>query len=524
MLASALSRLSIAATLLSLGLAPAARAGHDFNGDGVDDLVVGDPWADVGGIIDAGQVQVIFGVPGQVVGSGARQDLDWQSLGLGSAEASERLGTTVATGDFNGDGFDDLVIGDPNRRVKGIYGSGSIIVVMGGASGLSAPKEWNQASKDSKGHKVKDKPEVVDLGRLGEGQERFGLSIATGDFNGDGFDDIAAGVFETVHGKTQAGAVAVLYGSKKGITAFKNQLISQDTRRMKDTCETDDQFGAAVIAGDFNGDGRDDLAVGVPQEVNGVFDGAVQVILGSKHGLKAKKNSIVYAADVAVGPSFEPDFARVLGQGDFDGDGKHELVISNQAETVHGKNGAGAVYVLPGSTTGPTLVGKQTWNEDVAGLATSAETGEFFGIAVASADFDGDAIADLAIGNPLDLQGDIRPGAVLILKGGALGLTSVGRQVWSQDSPGIPEIGEQYDNFGTSLGAGDFDKNGVMDLVVGAPSEDIDTAIDAGGINVIYGQFGGSLDSSGAQFLIQGTGGFTGVATAGEFFGLVIGS
>ncbi len=516
-------RLSIGLPILAALVSPAARAGSDFNGDGVDDLVVGDPWADVGGVVDAGQVQVLFGVTGQPIGSGTRQDCDWQTFGLATAATNERFGSSVAIGDFNGDGFDDLAIGDPNRIVKDIFGSGSVFVLAGGVSGLSGPREWNQASKDSKGRKVKDKPEIVDLGRLGEGQERFGHTLATGDFNGDGFDDLAIGVFETVSGKTNAGAVAVLYGSKKGLTAARNQLLTQDTKKMKDVAEQDDQFGAALVAGDFNGDGRDDLAIGVPQEEHNLVDGAAQIVFGGKKGLKAKKNAILFASDLGMGPSFQPDFARVLDAGDFNGDGRSELVASNQAETVNGKDGAGAVYVFTGATSGLSTAASTKFTEDTAGLPTTAAVGEFFGVALATGDLDGDLIDDLAIGNPLDIQGDIRPGAVLILRGGVSGLGTAGNQWWSQDTAGIPEAGEQYDNFGTALGIGDYDKNGRADLVVGVPGEDVDGAEDAGGINAIYGQAGGSLSSTGAQFLVQGAGNINGVVSAGEFFGLVIG-
>ena len=125
-----------------------------------------------------------------------------------------------------------------------------------------------------------------------------------GDFNGDGYDDLAVGVpYEDVvtggSDNVDAGSVTVIYGSASGLTAAGNQVWTQGTAGMLDVVEPGDAFGYALAVGDFNGDGRDDLAVGVPNEgfaSEGLgrlaAAGAVQVIYGSAAGLTAADSQI----------------------------------------------------------------------------------------------------------------------------------------------------------------------------------------------------------------------------------------
>jgi len=119
-----------------------------------------------------------------------------------------------------------------------------------------------------------------------------------GDFNGDGFDDLAIGVpgEGVISADDGAGGVNVLYGSSNGLSAtspLPDQFWTQNSANVNDASEQDDGFGDSLASGDFNGDGKDDLAIGVPGESvdtgggNIRFAGAVNVLYGSSNGLSA---------------------------------------------------------------------------------------------------------------------------------------------------------------------------------------------------------------------------------------------
>jgi hypothetical protein len=104
------------------------------------------------------------------------------------------------------------------------------------------------------------------------------------DFDGDGFDDQAIGIpRESIGGVPDMGAVQVIYGSAGGLAAAGNQLWHQDVAGIEGAGKLSDRFGEAIACGDFNGDRRDDLAVGIPSEDSGNTDGrAVQVFYGTR--------------------------------------------------------------------------------------------------------------------------------------------------------------------------------------------------------------------------------------------------
>ena len=158
--------------------------------------------------------------------------------------------------DFNGDWYADLAIGVPDENIGSVADAGAVNILYGGrGAGLSTRNNrvWSQ-----------DEAGVVDQA---ETEDEMGNRLAVGDFNGDGFYDLAAGVQqEDIGAVNAAGAVHIFYGSATGLTAAGNELLSQNTLGVLDAAEPDDEFGRALAVGDFDRDGYADLAVGVPYE------------------------------------------------------------------------------------------------------------------------------------------------------------------------------------------------------------------------------------------------------------------
>jgi hypothetical protein len=430
----------------------------------------------------------------------------------------------AANSDFNNDGNDDLAIGAQGESVGSEPGAGAVNVLYGTSSRLSSSGDqiWNQ-----------DSPDVEDTAAA---DERFGYSLASGDFDGDDHADLAIGVVgETVNSFEGAGAVNVVYGSSSKLTAPGDQLWTQDSPGVLDAAEEGDEtrerFGYTLAAGDFNGDGRDDLAVGVPFESIGeVIDaGAVNVLYGSSSGLTGDGDDFWHQDVSGIESAAEGgDFFGIeLATGDFDDDGFEDLAVGVPGEGVGDKDRIGAVSIIRGSPSGLTASGDQFWAQDSPGIIDIAETRDGFGRALAAGDFDDDGFSDLAIGAPGETIGDdtdeSAQGAVNVLYGSSSGLTATFDEFWHQDVSGIESGAETGDQFGEELAAGDFDEDGHSDLAIGLPDEDVNGKVDMGAVNVIYGVSSG-LSSTGDQFWTMDSPGIQGTAGANDLFGTGLGT
>src|SRR4051812_20472887 len=202
-----------------------------------------------------------------------------------------------------------------------------------------------------------------------------GAGSARGDFNGDGFADLAVGVpREDVGSAVDAGAVNIIYGSAAGLTTAGNQFLTQDTTAIEDVAEAGDSFGAALAATDFNGDGFADLIVGVPgEDYHSLADpGMINVFRGSLTGLRGFGQTAFTQDTLLLGdPASGDRFGAALTWGRFDGDAFPDLAVGIPGETV--LVGAtliagGGVQIIRGSTSVLTSTGNQLWTQDSPGV------------------------------------------------------------------------------------------------------------------------------------------------------------
>jgi FG-GAP repeat len=347
----------------------------DFNNDGFADLAVGAPFEDAGAIEDAGAVNVLYGTPTGLAGGGS-QIFTQDSAGVSSA-AEPFDGFALAAGDFNNDSFADLAVGVPFEDAGSIFDAGAVNVLYGSAGLLTGvgSQLFTQNSPN--------------VGGAAEVGDDFGFSLAAGDFNGNGFDDLAVGAaFEAVGSILDAGAVNVLRGSASKLVAT-SQIFTQDSAGVGSAAEDFDAFGESLAAGDFNGDGNDDLAVGVFEDAGTISNaGAVNVLVGFPGigSILTGSGSQLFTQDSAgVGSDAEGSdgFGDALAAGDFNNDGFADLAVGAAFEDAGSVFEAGAVNALPGSAGLLAGVGSQLFTQDSAGVGSAAERGDLFGEALA---------------------------------------------------------------------------------------------------------------------------------------------
>jgi hypothetical protein len=397
--------------------------------------------------------------------------------------------------DFNGDGRDELVVGVPLEDVGGAVDAGGVAVI----SLRTSPLRNQFFTRATAG--IDGDPTAGD---------QFGYAVATTDFDGDGFDDLAIGApYEDVAGIADAGAVHILYGSADGLVTEGSQHLTQNTDGIEDEAEAGDLVGWSLVAGQLGNlhDTLSDLAVGAPGEDVGEAEeaGAVHAVYGSADGLTAEGDEL-FTQD-------SPGILDIAQSGDHFGyaltldlGGNTPLIVSAPDEDYVDAADAGVVHVIYRGIddTLEPRAGAQMFSQGVDGIRDTKQPGDRFGLTLApSADLVGSSAnriasshPDLVIGVPFeDLPGAADAGMVQIIPGGGrFGFTPNGDAVLTQDSPGVREVAETGDRFGLAITTGLFGRfrdNGgssraQASLAIGVPFENLAAGRDAGMVQVIY--------------------------------------
>ncbi|MDD5397310.1 MAG: FG-GAP-like repeat-containing protein, partial [Candidatus Moranbacteria bacterium] len=391
----------------------------DFNADGKTDFVV----STISYSTNTGRAYVFYN-DGSIPTTAATADVTI------TGEAASNFGYSMTSGDFNSDGETDLAVGaiaysSSAGRAYIFYGDGSIPTTAA----------------------------TADLIITGETASYFGTSMTSGDFNADGKIDLAVGAMIY---SSNAGRVYIFYndGSIPTTAATADVII---------TGETASYFGTSMIAGDFNADGKIDLAVGAQNYSSNA--GRTYVFYGD-----GSIPTTAATADVVITGESSSQFGRTMTSGDFNDDGKADLAVG--ASGYNSDQGRAYVFYNDGSI--PTTA------TSADAIITGESASNNFGTSLLGGDFNNDGKTDLAVG--------------------ASGYSLAGK-IYIYTNNETKVAGEDASNLGTSMTSGDFNADGKTDLAVGASGYNS----NQGRAYIFYGgTFSSSVSAAGANVVITG--------------------
>jgi hypothetical protein len=353
--------------------------------------------------------------------------------------------------DLNGDGRAEVVTGIPTWDVGSVPSDAGAVLVLWGGRNLVPEDLVHEGWHDIPGDP--------------ERGEAFGSAVASADFDLDGFADLAVGApwgDSTVEGTDVTyGSVTILYGGPDGLGDRVTRVLHGPHKG----------FGASLAAADLTGDGMPDLAVGAtgdsPREEEDYGSGAVVVLEGGTGGFSLASSYVIARPDTAMAA-----FGSHLAVGDVDHDGDLDLVegAAGQQRWIDDPPVPGHVSYAAGAPGGPKAAVR---------LSTSAAGSLDVG------DVTGDGFDDVVVGTPLVKpyaeDSPLPRGRISMFRGSSDGPTSAVHL--TQASKGVPGKNERGDRFGASIDLTDLDRDGRLDVLVGAPGEDR----GAGRVTVVRG-------------------------------------
>ncbi|MBL4652179.1 MAG: FG-GAP repeat protein, partial [Flavobacteriales bacterium] len=493
----------------------------DFNGDGVNDIIVGSRYDDDDddGGTDQGAVWILYLNTDGTVNSYSKIS-ETQGGFLGTLDPDDYFGISCSKiGDIDGDGIDDIAVGAIYDDDGG-ENHGAIWVIFLNANG--SVKNFQKISDTQGG--------LVDAF---DDNDWFGNSVSDiGDLDGDGVLDLAVGARADDDGGTDRGSVRIIFLNSDG-TVKVVQKISDTQGGFTGVLDNGDWFGMSITnLGDLDGDGITDIAVGARADDDGGTNrGAVWVLFLNSNGTvksyqKISSTSGDFSGTLNDGDRFG---IEVENLGDMDQDGVTDILVGAFKDAANGTN-AGSFWILYLNPDG-TVKNEFEITQGQFGFSGVIDGGDFFGVSVANVgDLNGDGITEIAVGACKDDDGFSDAGAVWIIDlvdtctntlplppDDTVCLAIGGFQKISATQGGFTGSLGSEDWFARSIDAmGDFNGDGVNDIVVGSRHDD-DGGTDQGAVWILYLNTDGTVNSY--SKISETQGGFLGTLDPDDYFG-----
>lgn len=457
----------------------------DVNGDGYDDVLVSDY---IRG--STGQSFLIFGSNGMPASLTPASLTGPNGYRLDGLYSSDHTGFSVSeAGDFNGDGFDDFMIGARHGQINAGY-NGDIYVVFG-RDGITTPFTATDAlfsNTNADGFRI-------NAAGINDSHDFAGASVSSaGDFNGDGFDDLLIGAYgwdDTGEFEEYRGQAYVVFGNNgNATTSLSLGALTGANGFSMSGIDLFDRLGVSVsTAGDLNGDNIDDIFIAASGADNAA--GEFYVIFGTTSAMGANFDLTtlngtngftlhgIDSNDHLTTNTYQA-YTTLSDIGDFNGDGIDDLAIGAHYGDPNGVN-SGEIYVIYGSNSGysadiylSALNGTNGFT--ILGEAAGSNAG--FSIS-GSGDYNGDGYDDLLIGGR-DVSGGTGEAYILFGDNGAMTATlDLAVSAFSITGFGA----SSNSNFETIVShAGDVNNDGIDDIIIGSADSG-----SAGEAYIIYG-------------------------------------
>ena len=472
-------------------------ASGDFNGDGNADLLVTARLADPAGRGNEGAAYVIFGPHSGTIDLALcpGDPNHCADVVIEGADGSDQLGFSAAAADFNGDSYDDILVA--SWQADG-PGTGTCLNQNGAFRGTgdrcSAGEAYVIFGSPSLGGTIDTAAGEQDVTILGAAaSDVMGVASAVGDVNGDGYDDILLGADHAAPGgKTDAGEAYVVFGSAT-LAGTVDLATATDIAVVRGE-KPGDLLGGAVGSGDISGDGVADFLLGA-HFADPLGRGTAGAVYGVYLPQIGTLDLATTAADLTVYGAEAGDVLGLRESGlDFNGDGQDDLYLDARSGdgAGNGSINAGEAYVIFGPRSGTIDLASTSPDFTIFG----ADAGDSLRASLDAGDFNGDGIDDLVASSFFaDAAGSgtacgtgqvgdrCQAGETYIVFGPRTGTLDL-----ATASADRTVLGAQVgDNLGRWLSAGDFDGDGVDDLLVGAIGADPGGRAEAGEAYVLTG-------------------------------------